>query len=168
MTLAQGRRAEGDLGVQRKGISDANSRRLVGDQRGEGGDRYLGHKSRHKFFIDRGVDQHSGSHDASLARGNKSRKGNSVDGLGGGSEAGLPERLTCSISASSKMSIGAFPPSSVKTPARFAPAAAPTCLPVAVPPVKSTFLTWGCEQRACPVWGPKPGTTLKTPGGNPD
>ena len=53
------------------------------------------------------------------------------------------------------------------TPARFAPAAAPTARPVGVPPVKSIFLTYGCWHNSFPTSVPKPGKIFNILFGNP-
>ncbi len=60
-----------------------------------------------------------------------------------------------------------MPPSSSSTPVMFCAAAAATCAPTAVDPVKAILSTSGWAARALPTAGPNPVTTLNTPGGNP-
>ena len=84
--------------------------------------------------------------------------------------AKMPETTplaAASRSASSKTMFGDLPPSSRVTLAMWSAASFMTCLPVSVEPVKATLSTPGWRTRAHPVVGPKPVTTLKTPGGKP-
>src|SRR6185369_15780222 len=53
------------------------------------------------------------------------------------------------------------------TRARWPAAARITAVPVAVEPVKATLSTPGCSASGAPASGPKPVSTLKTPGGKP-
>src|SRR3954462_11001018 len=63
---------------------------------------------------------------------------------------------------------GDLPPHSSDTFLRFDSAAAcMTVLPVAVEPVNAMQSTSRCADSAEPAVWPKPGTTLKTPGGKP-
>jgi hypothetical protein len=72
-----------------------------------------------------------------------------------------------SMSASAMTMAGALPPSSRFTFVMFGAAAAITAAPVATLPVKLTIPMRGEEASALPVVGPRPCTTLMTPGGRP-
>ena len=70
-------------------------------------------------------------------------------------------------SASAKMMLGDFPPSSSET--RFTVAAASRMMPwpTAVEPVNAILSTSACLTSAAPAVRPSPATTLKAPAGNP-
>ena len=70
-----------------------------------------------------------------------------------------------SSSASSKISTGDLPPSSIEY--FFRPAVSMILRPVSVPPVKEIARTSGCCTKALPAVAPKPCTTLNTPSGIP-
>ena len=72
-----------------------------------------------------------------------------------------------SRSASSKTMFGDLPPSSSETCARCDAAPVITAEPTAVEPVNATLSTPGCSASGAPQSGPKPVTTLNTPGGKP-
>ena len=76
-------------------------------------------------------------------------------------------RAATSIGVSSKTSTGDLPPSSRVALANRCAVAIAMARPGSVPPVKTTFLTSGCSVSAAPAVGPRPGTTLSTPGGIP-
>ncbi|MCY1506482.1 hypothetical protein D9M68_407340 [compost metagenome] len=63
--------------------------------------------------------------------------------------------------------MGFLPPSSRVKRVMFCSAAAPTCLPTAVEPVKDTLFTSGWETSALPATEPLPSSTLNTPAGTP-
>jgi len=69
---------------------------------------------------------------------------------------------------SSKTMNGDLPPSSVQARLRLlCPAMTWICLPTRVLPVKAMQSTSGCSASGLPASGPKPGSTLSTPGGRP-
>ncbi len=70
-----------------------------------------------------------------------------------------------SKSASSKITKGDLPPSSIEN--FFRPAVCTMRLPVAVEPVNDTACTSGCATSGSPVSLPKPCTTFSTPAGIP-
>ena len=73
-----------------------------------------------------------------------------------------------SKSASSKMMLGLFPPSSRVTGFKLDLAAASMTLrPTRVLPVKATFSIFMWDEMAAPTVCPYPVTMLTTPGGNP-
>src|ERR1700735_3921455 len=72
-----------------------------------------------------------------------------------------------SRSASSKTMFGDLPPSSTETCAKGDAAPVITAEPTAVEPVNATLSTPGCSASGAPQSGPKPVTTLNTPGGKP-
>src|SRR5680860_248640 len=61
---------------------------------------------------------------------------------------------------------GDFPPNSIVTGFRFLDAYCIINCPVVVSPVKATLSTRGLDARGFPASGPKPCSTLNTPGGN--
>jgi hypothetical protein len=75
--------------------------------------------------------------------------------------------LTASRSASSNTTWADLPPSSSSTPVMLSAAALATCEPTAVDPVNAILSTSGWADSALPTAGPKPVTTLNTPGGKP-
>src|SRR5437763_5637986 len=75
--------------------------------------------------------------------------------------------IAASRSASAKMMLGFFPPSSNETFLYNGAAAYATFFPVTVPPVNEIVLIFGCAVIAAPTLGPVPWTTLSTPLGNP-
>src|ERR1700722_16305610 len=70
-----------------------------------------------------------------------------------------------SRSASARMMLADFPPSSCVTRLIVGAAAKATATPALVDPVKETMAMSGCEAIAAPTLGPSPFTRLKTPGG---
>src|SRR3990172_4801961 len=68
-------------------------------------------------------------------------------------------------SASAKTIEGDLPPSSSETRLIVPAPARMTERPVTVEPVKAILFTSGCSARAAPATSPRPGTTLKMPGG---
>ena len=69
------------------------------------------------------------------------------------------------MSASSQTIIAPLPPSSIRHGVSAWPAADMIARAVAVPPVKVILATSGWATSAAPTSGPKPVTTLSTPGG---
>jgi hypothetical protein len=72
-----------------------------------------------------------------------------------------------SRSASSKMTKGFLPPSSIRVGVRLAAAVRSTALPVLGAPVKEIFPTSGCPASAAPTW-PRPVTACTTSSGRID
>ena len=70
-------------------------------------------------------------------------------------------------SASSRITFGDLPPSSIATGFTVAAASSETRRPARVEPVKETMSTPGCAAIASPTTGPIPVTRLKTPAGRP-
>ncbi len=75
--------------------------------------------------------------------------------------------MAASRSASAKMMLGFFPPSSSETFLKSGAHVSATRLPVTVPPVNEMVPTFGCAVMAWPTFGPVPWTMLSTPGGRP-
>src|SRR5204863_9762097 len=75
--------------------------------------------------------------------------------------------IAASRSASAKMMLGFFPPSSSDTFLNNDAHASATLRPVAVPPVNEMVLIFGCAVIAEPTFGPVPWTMLRTPFGRP-
>ena len=70
-------------------------------------------------------------------------------------------------SASSRITFGDLPPSSIATGLTVAEASSETRRPARVEPVKETMSTPGCPATASPATGPVPVRRLKTPAGRP-
>src|ERR1700761_6873081 len=62
---------------------------------------------------------------------------------------------------------GVLPPSSMVWCANTFAAAEPAMRPASVPPVSTSLSISGCSASILPQLGPRPSTTLNTPGGNP-
>src|SRR5262249_49081180 len=60
-----------------------------------------------------------------------------------------------------------LPPSSMTTGTTFSAANFATCTPTSTDPVNVSWLICGWLARATPASDPVPGTTFRTPGGNP-
>src|SRR6266480_2563322 len=75
--------------------------------------------------------------------------------------------MAASRSASAKMMLGFFPPSSSETFLNNGAHASATLRPVTVPPVNEIVLIFGCAVIAAPTFGPVPLTTLSTLFGRP-
>src|SRR5438045_9251504 len=75
--------------------------------------------------------------------------------------------MAASWSASAKMMLGFFPPSSRETFLNIGAQVSATLRPVRVPPVNEIVLIFGCAVIAAPTFGPVPCTTLSTPFGRP-
>ena len=73
--------------------------------------------------------------------------------------------IAASISASGKIIVGDFPPSSNDTFFKLPEAAFVIILPTSVDPVNATLSTIGCSASGAPASSPKPVTTFKTPSG---
>ena len=80
--------------------------------------------------------------------------------------ASATPRMACSVSASSKMMTGDFPPSSRVSFLRFPEAALMIFFAVEDEPVNEIFWIPGCSVMAAPVVS-SPVMMLTTPGGNP-
>jgi hypothetical protein len=78
-----------------------------------------------------------------------------------------PSVTASSRSASSRITLGDFPPSSSDTGLTAWAASSETRRPARVDPVKLTVSVPGCETIASPTTGPVPVTRLKTPPGSP-
>ena len=78
-----------------------------------------------------------------------------------------PSVTACSKLASSRMTLGDFPPSSRATAFTLWDASSLTRLPARVEPVNDTMSTSGWAAMASPTTGPVPVTRLKTPAGRP-
>src|SRR6185369_9724585 len=78
-----------------------------------------------------------------------------------------PAVTVASMSASSRMMLADFPPSSCVTRFTVGAAAVATATPARVEPVNDTMSTPGCDAIAAPTVGPSPFTMLNTPAGTP-
>jgi hypothetical protein len=78
-----------------------------------------------------------------------------------------PSGTAFSRSASSRITFGDLPPSSIATGFTVAAASSLTRRPARVEPVKETMSTSRCPTIASPTTGPIPVTRLKTPAGRP-
>ena len=78
-----------------------------------------------------------------------------------------PSGTAWARSASSRITFGDLPPSSIATGLTVAEASSLTRLPARVEPVKETMSTPGWAAIASPTTGPVPVTRLKTPAGRP-
>ena len=63
--------------------------------------------------------------------------------------------------------VGALPAQLEGAPLQLRRAAPMIALPTSVEPVKQILRTCGCSTKRCPTTDPRPGMTVKTPGGSP-
>src|SRR5271155_5237735 len=104
---------------------------------------------------------------SSLLRGTSIRVGASQDCPVLRKHVNAPSRTAASRSASSKIMLADFPPSSCVTRLTVGAAAVATAMRPRVEAVKENLAISGCDEIANPTVGPSPFTMLKTPCGTP-